>query len=286
MQRKLTYSLLIFMMAVLVISCGRSSSPTPETYVIKLSASPDSGGAINGAGKFKPGSLVTISATAKYGYKFADWQDITGMVLSTDSNYTFHLYHNQLITAVFLRTILIDYDGNVYHRIKIGNQVWTQENLKVTHFRNGDPITDLDSISLTPDYISSYGRLYSGFDVTDSRHLAPAGWHVATDEDWNILANFVGGNSGKLKETGTSHWNDPNVGATNETGFTARPGGLDLSGAPAPAAVGSAGFWWTTTPARDTELWRRAMVNGNTAIVRIKNAKPLYFSVRLVKDSK
>jgi uncharacterized protein (TIGR02145 family) len=137
---------------------------------------------------------------------------------------------------------VMDIDGNVYQTVKIGNQWWMAENLKVTHYRNGDTIQNVIENSewaslSTGAYcvynndegnVDTYGRLYNWYAVNDERKIAPQGWHVSTNEDWQTLADYLGGESvagGKLKETGTSHWFSPNTGATNESGFTALPGG-------------------------------------------------------------
>lgn len=130
-----------------------------------------------------------------------------------------------------------DIDGNVYHTISIGSQVWMAENLNVTRYRNGD------SISLASDnsnwnnpftlpgagaycYYNNdpgqgivYGALYNF--MAANGQIAPEGWHVPTESEWKILAH----NNGLQKEAGTTHWKAPNVEATNDNGFSARPGG-------------------------------------------------------------
>ena len=135
-----------------------------------------------------------------------------------------------------------DIEGNVYHIVRIGNQVWTSENLRTTRYNDGTSIPlvtdnsdwgnlnsggfcwyDNDSIS----YKNAYGALYN-WNAVNTGKLAPVGWHIASDEDWTILISYLGGDSvagGKLKEKGTTHWAVPNAGATNESGFTAIPGG-------------------------------------------------------------
>jgi uncharacterized protein (TIGR02145 family) len=135
-----------------------------------------------------------------------------------------------------------DVQGNVYRVVKIGSQYWTMENLKTTRYNDGTSIPlisndgswansdspafcwyDNDSIS----YKDDYGALYNWLAVKSGK-LAPAGWHVASDSDWTVLATFLGGDSiagGKLKERGTSHWAVPNTGADNASGFTGIPGG-------------------------------------------------------------
>ncbi len=142
---------------------------------------------------------------------------------------------------------ITDIDGNVYQTVKIGNQWWMAENLKVTHYRNGDAIPNVISGSEwtnptiggaycnydnNSNNVATYGRLYNWDAVNDSRNIAPEGWHVPSDVEWQILIDYLGGDDvagGKLKETGTTHWNNPNTGATNESGFSALPGGYRSS---------------------------------------------------------
>lgn len=189
--------------------------------------------------------------------------------------------YGNIITFTTTPPIVSDFDGNVYHEITIGTQTWMKENLKVTHFKNGEAIPGL--ITLDAGYRSVYGQLYPGFAVVDSRNVAPSGWHVPTADEWKTLQDYISGNAGKLKEEGTSHWNTPNTGATNETGFTAMPGGFDQGGGVA-AGIGDLGFWWTSTPANATDLWRRAMTNGDADLYLANNDKSLGMSIRLIKD--
>jgi uncharacterized protein (TIGR02145 family) len=137
---------------------------------------------------------------------------------------------------------VVDIDGNIYNTVTIGDQVWMAENLKVTHYANGDPILHLsDSAqwlnSLAGAYCSYdnqssnseiYGHLYNWYAVEDKRGLCPAGWHVPSKDEFKALSDYLGGQEiagGKLKETVYVHWLVPNAGADNSTGFTALPGG-------------------------------------------------------------
>jgi uncharacterized protein (TIGR02145 family) len=139
---------------------------------------------------------------------------------------------------------LTDIDNNVYKTVMIGKQIWMAENLKTSRYSNGDSIgtTHPDTLNYmtesTPKYqwiyagnesnLVPYGRLYTWYTVTDSRKVCPTGWHVPSKEEWATLTKFLGGDSlahGKLKETGIKHWDKPNTGATNESGFTSIPGG-------------------------------------------------------------
>ena len=140
-----------------------------------------------------------------------------------------------------------DVDGNVYRTVKIGNQLWMAENLKVTHFRNGKEIPHVEDImtwrSLSESAycnpkdgeanVNKYGRLYNAYAVDDINNLAPAGWHVPNEAEWQTLIGFLGDSlvaGGKMKTTGTLEggnglWYSPNTSATNSSGFSALPGG-------------------------------------------------------------
>jgi uncharacterized protein (TIGR02145 family) len=137
---------------------------------------------------------------------------------------------------------ITDIDGNIYHKVTIGTQVWMVENLKAIHFRNGDLVSNIINdgtwaVQSTEGYCdygtnqnnsATYGRLYNWYAVNDSRKLAPLGWHIPTEAELTTLINYEGGNTadgGKLKESGTTHWQSPNTDASNSSGFTALPGG-------------------------------------------------------------
>jgi uncharacterized protein (TIGR02145 family) len=136
-----------------------------------------------------------------------------------------------------------DRDGNVYHTIKIGSQIWMVENLKVTKLNDGTILpNEVDNSawlsSSTPAYCwynndsvaatsSAVGALYNWYAVNSGK-LCPAGWHIPDVDEWNALVAASGNEiaGGALKEAGTSHWSLPNTGATNSTGFNAIPGGF------------------------------------------------------------
>jgi len=198
-------------------------------------------------------------------------------------------------------SVIVDLDGNIYHSKTIGTQIWMLENLKTTKYRNGDLIPNVSSnrdwaILTTGAYCDynndssnsdKYGRLYNWFAANDSRNLAPEGWHVATDAEWTILTDLLGGESvagGKLKEVGTAHWGSPNNGATNEVEFTALPGGYRAN---FEAYIGlySIGSWWTSTASSASEGWARGIFNEAVNVDRGGYyEKKMGFSVRCVKD--
>jgi len=198
-----------------------------------------------------------------------------------------------------------DIDGNVYNTITIGTQVWMVENLKVTHYRNGVSIPNVTdgtewgnlttgaycNYNNDANISTTYGRLYNWYAVDDSRNIAPMGWHVPTNPELTTLIEYLEGESiagGKLKETGTSHWYSPNTGATNESGFTALPGGCRC---PCPywtfAGISSAGYWWAATEVGAMDLWGICLWYNYAGVYYDElgaDVKPLGYSVRCLKD--
>lgn len=158
-----------------------------------------------------------------------------------------------------------DYDGNVYNTVQIGSQVWMAENLKTTHYRNGDVLSSI-TISDNWDELTAggycnydnsagngetYGHLYNFYAVEDSRNIAPEGWHVPTREEFKTLIGSLGGADvagGKMKEAGSEHWTTPYITdvneGTNESGFTALPGGL-LTASGDFGSKGYMAYFWT-----------------------------------------
>lgn len=158
---------------------------------------------------------------------------------------------------------LNDINGNIYHSIGIGYQMWMVENLRTTLFNDNTAIPLVTDITAwnnlsSPGYTwynndeanfnTTYGAMYNWYAVNTGK-LCPSGWHIPTDAEWTTLLSFLGGESiagGKLKETGIAHWLNPNVGATNETGFTALPGG-DRNSNGTFYSIGEQGNWWSST---------------------------------------
>jgi uncharacterized protein (TIGR02145 family) len=198
---------------------------------------------------------------------------------------------------------MTDQEGNTYKTITIGTQTWMAENLRVTKYRNGDPIPNVKDnaawIALTTgaysnydnttdkNKIATYGRLYNWFAVDDSRNLAPEGWHVATDEEWITLATFLGGINtagSKMKETGNTHWNSPNTDATNESGFSAVPLGLRRNTDGVFNDQGVNGYWWSSTAYSTFYARSRNLVNNLPNFYRGSYYREGGFAVRLIKD--
>jgi uncharacterized protein (TIGR02145 family) len=197
-----------------------------------------------------------------------------------------------------------DVDGNSYNTVRIGTQCWTQSNLKVSKYRNGDNIptglsnTDWQSTTAgayaiyanDPVNDGLYGKLYNYYAVMDTRGLCPTGWHVPTDGEWTTLETFLGGSSvagGALKSTVTQPtpggWNLPNTGATNSSGFSAGPGGLRVGNGDV-GYVGYTGLWWSSSLS-GTNAWVRLLNYNHGSVGRNNDNRTFGFSVRCLRDS-
>ena len=155
-----------------------------------------------------------------------------------------------------------DNEGRTYRTTIIGATEWMAENLAVTKYNNGDVILAAPSAATWElqttgawswydnnfEFDCPYGKLYNWFTVNDPRGICPTGWNVPTDEEMTNLITFLGSTIAgtKLKAQGTDYWNAPNSGATNETGFSALPGGYRLNTGEFNYNSGY-GFIWTST---------------------------------------
>jgi len=192
----------------------------------------------------------------------------------------------------------------VYVAVQIGSQCWTQSNLKVSKYRNGNNIsniTDNTAWSQTNtgawcNYSNSsanealYGKLYNWYAVNDSRGLCPTGWHVPSDAEWTTLTTFLGGESvagGAMKSTATQPaaggWNAPNFGATNWRGFTGLPGGYRHSGGGF-GNLGSDGYWWSSSDAGSSDALGLILGYDDAGANRIGSGPRYGFSVRCARD--
>ncbi len=189
-----------------------------------------------------------------------------------------------------------DIDGNFYPSIIINGQEWMQKNLAVSKYRNGDMIqTGLNNnqwgsiysgaYSVYSDFLynsSIYGNLYNWYAVADVRGLCPIGWRAPSKADWQVLSNFLGGNTvagGKMKTT--TLWNSPNVGANNESGFTALPAGTrywNYSG------LGSITSWWSSTPEASSAAFVFSTLTETGELGESIHSRDAGFSIRCIKD--
>lgn len=204
-----------------------------------------------------------------------------------------------LLLQNYINTLPVtDIDGNTYLPVTICNQTWTKSNLNVSHYRNGDLIPQVTDptqwANLTtgawcyynndPANGAIYGKMYNWYAVNDPRGLAPQGWHVPTDTEWNTLITCLGGNAvagGKMKEVGTTYWSTPNLGATNSSRFTGLPGGQrNYFGNFETIQIGS---WWSSSEIGNF-AYQRSIFYDTTTVVRSGLGKLTGISVRCVKD--
>ena len=197
---------------------------------------------------------------------------------------------------------LSDIDGNIYNTVLIGSQCWMEKNLATTKYNDG---TNIPLVTVDNDwhywstdaycwynndhatYGDTYGALYKWHTVNNG-NLCPQGWHVPTDDELTNLSTYLGGESiagGKLKEIGTTHWNPPNTGATNETGFTSLPGG-HRSDTGLFYDIGDRCYLWSATEYNTMSLdaWYRNMRYDHSEFHRGRTFKHSGFSVRCIKD--
>jgi uncharacterized protein (TIGR02145 family) len=218
---------------------------------------------------------------------------------------------------------LTDPDGNVYDTVQIGTQVWLKQNYASTKLANGTPIPNVtddiawaalitgaycnydnnesyvfetisNDIYLTFPTLEStplYGRLYNWYviDPSNSISLAPAGWHVPSSDDYDVLSNSLGGaiiSGGKLKEIGTTHWAEPNYNATDEVGFKALPNGLISGTSGAFGLLGDYFYVWTTLEFDSTRARIKLISYDDESLASISTAnKKTGAGIRLVRDN-
>ena len=174
--------------------------------------------------------------------------------------------------------------------IRIGTQIWTTKNLNVTTYKDGTLISesDWDYYENNPANGEIFGKLYKGNIINDPRGLAPVGYHIPTDAEWTILIDYLGGPTvagGKMKSTDAT-WQIPNIGATNESGFTGLAAGFFQGFNGAFNNQSSTGYFWSSSELEtdSTKLWYRYINHDNDDAVRANASKINGFSVRLIKD--
>jgi uncharacterized protein (TIGR02145 family) len=183
--------------------------------------------------------------------------------------------------------------------VTIGTQEWMLENLNVDRYANGDVIEEVQDqtawAALTTGawcYYQNntangviYGKLYNWYAVNDPRGLAPTGFHIPSDAEWTTLTTTLGGSAvagGELKEVGLTHWNSPNTGATNSSGWTGLPGGIRNN--LLFTTINRSGVWWSSTEFDSLNAFRFAINYQNTIAGQGTNLKVSGYSVRAIKN--
>jgi uncharacterized protein (TIGR02145 family) len=270
----------------------------------------------------EPGPTIDINKTTDEidGGKF--FSSLTGLIPNTTyylrsyaTNSTGTGYGDEL---VFKTYTVIDADSNGYYSVNIGDQVWLKENLSTTKYNNGDPIGTTNPATLdvseedAPKYqwapggiesnVSTYGRLYSWYAITDSRGVCPTGWHVPTDAEFTALTDYLINNGYGLGGSGTgiaksmaseTGWlTVPGEGvisndeSNNSSGFTGMPAGYRFGG----NSFTNTGYvctWWTSSEYEPETAWYRELYFSVSEInIGITNKEASSFSVRCIKDQK
>ena len=180
-------------------------------------------------------------------------------------------------------------DSTEYKWVRIGDQVWMAENLAYKPTEGKYWAYDNDQ-----NNVAKYGYLY---DWETAKKVCPPGWHLPTDAEWRELEMYLGmsrreandtgrrgsDEGGKLKETGTTHWSEPNEGATNESGFTALPGGHRY-GSGGFNGIGDSGTWWSATERDTYNAWSRSVSYPDSNVYKESNYKEYGVSVRCLRD--
>jgi uncharacterized protein (TIGR02145 family) len=269
---------------------------TTTSYRQSINATPDT---INGSTYIDEKAYVTGLTTGKLYHFRVKAVNSNGTTYGKDTTFTTpgtggnRIIFNPNLTYGSVS----DNDGNTYKTIQIGTQTWMSENLKTTKYNDGTAIqlvedavawTELTTPGCcwyTNDSVS-YGALYNWYTVSTGI-LCPTGWHVPSDAEWTILTTYLGGESvagNEQKETGIIHWQSPNTGATNESGYTALPGGY-RSNDGSFTSIRRDGYWWSSTESSSVDAYYRVLFydSGNTD--RDDSDKKDGFSVRCLMDN-
>jgi uncharacterized protein (TIGR02145 family) len=195
----------------------------------------------------------------------------------------------------------ITHEGYDYSTVLIGDQCWFSENCRYLpevspssdgnisdpyYYVNGFEGADVIAAQATDNY-STYGVLYN-WPAVMTEGICPSGWHIPTDGEFTELTDFLGGEDvagAKMKEAGYDHWDAPNTGATNSSGWTGLPGGIRYAGAFGDPNY--SGVWWSASEELDAEWpfsWGRGLYNGSDDVYRDSDPKAYAYSARCVRD--
>lgn len=297
----------------------KHTGPPPNTYTVLVATLPSSGGTTTGGGNFSPGNHVSITATAASGYEFINWSgDIEVLSNPQSATVSFNMPSRDIrLTANFKKIVdpgegdsfTDSRDGNRYKTVKIGNQVWMAENLKYLpkvagaeqgsdsephYYVYGYEGTDVSAAKATQNY-ETYGVLYnwpaavnnaksSDTNPSGVRGVCPQGWHLPSHAEWNELVDYLGGSAiagGKLKHT--DYWLSPNIGATNESGFSGLPGGIYYF--TSFYLLEKNGYWWSSTENEQGRPYNWHLSNDDTALTSYDGyLKDPGLSVRCIRD--
>jgi uncharacterized protein (TIGR02145 family) len=191
---------------------------------------------------------------------------------------------------------LADIDGNQYNVVKIGKQLWMKENLRTRRYNDGTPIPKVPDYNNWPDAYywynndsvtyNIYGPLYNFYVIENDHNVCPAGWHVPSKQEWITLKIYLGSDTlvgGKMKEVGTTHWLVPNTSATNESGFSAIPGGLGYDGYF--QYIGMYACWWSSSIDSYEKSYYEMLSYKSSRFIEHSGYNEFGYSIRCLRDN-
>lgn len=203
-------------------------------------------------------------------------------------------------TLTFETYAVADFDGNLYHTVTIGDQTWLRENLRTTHYANGEPIVNITKQEAWGDltigaycYYNNdsemgkiYGALYNWKAVNNEKDLI-IGWHVPTDKEWEKLILYLGGEKQagpRVMENNYNRWKNLKISATNNSGFSVLPAGYRNANSGEFEGLGNSVYFWSSSPSLDTEVWIRRMYSMDSVFEKQSDGANPGFSVRCIAN--
>jgi len=269
-------------------------------------------GSVNAAMSHSPDATISDLKVVKKHLSDQYTLTVTGTKIASYEQQNLEITGSMTLDVTVTRT-LTDIDGNVYNTVKIGDQWWIAENLKVTHYKNGEEIPEVTDNAVWGDLSTgarcvydndennadTYGYLYNWYAVAGNHDIAPEGWHMPTHDEWKELEIFLGMNQTELDGTGwrgtnegsklagqADLWDDgdlKNNGAFGESGFTALPAGYRSIGGDY-NDLGYCAYFRSATAIDASYAWYRGLSYFHLNVRGSYDNNLLGFSVRLIRD--
>ena len=260
------------------------------------------------------GAMINDSLAQVIAVQQAEIVALQDLIAQLQAQIDAHSYLLDSLLNGVVTAACTDYDGNSYETVIIGNQLWMSENLKVTHYNNGDEIPNITNngdwgsydegqygvYNNNPTNANIYGNLYNWAVVDDSRGVCPVGWHVPSDDEIKTLEMFLGMSEFDANSTGyrgtnegsklsgnAELWNSGDLEQNSEfgtSGFTGLPAGYRDNSFGIYYDMGSLGSFWSSTVYDSDDAWYRLLYSPNSEVLRYSNYKRYGFSIRCLRD--